>query len=355
VSFAIAHFTQHSEMTAIITEGQVKIMNEALAGADQGRNKVFAGGDVTPAFKATGKPNTIEVVLRGKDGADLPSTSTDSRGITIFITLPVTTVVEGYIDVEKTLKWKRSSKEDRAPTQSLKLSLAPTDPRLASSLPGLGAFKTFGFDGLISAWFEAKYAPTSTLKKQLAAGDEEKYRETMGALLMDTGMAPFGCVSETDTGELVGTFRSKVAPYSGETTAANKEIIEACDITSEVAMFAEETDGIRKQFVELINVDGTKVSPEEYCDRARTMCEPGSLVTATVMVFFGGITTYEGKQSFKPKLVSIQAVETAAMSGDKRGPTNLLDALAKFKAKEQQEQEKQLEEGTKKKKPKVAK
>jgi hypothetical protein len=335
-------------MTAIITEAQVKIMNEALSSSDHGRNKIFAGGDTTAAFKPTGKPNTIEVVLRDKEGTDLPHSSTDSRGITIFITLPVTTVVEGYIDVVKTLKWKRSSKEDRAPTQSLKLSLAPTDSRLASSLPGLTAFKQFGFDGLIEAWFEAKYAPTSTLKKQL--NEKDKYVETMGALLMDTGMAPFGCVSETDAGELVGTFRSKIAPYTGETTPENQAIIDACDVTSEVAMFAEETDGIRKQFVELINVDGSKVSAEDYCDRAQTMCEPGSLVTATVMVFFGGITTYEGKQSFKPKLVSIQAVETAAVSGDKRGPTNLLDALQRFEAKEQEEQP--TEGGGKKKKVK---
>jgi hypothetical protein len=327
-------------MTAIITEGQVRIMNDALASSDHGRNKIFSGGETTPTFKATGKPNTIEVVLRGQDGVEMPRTSTDSRGITIFITLPVTTVVEGYIDVKKTLKWKRSSKEDRAPTQSLKLSLAPTDPRLVSSLPGLAAFKTFGFDGLINAWFEAKYAPTSTLKKQLS--DKDKYVETMAALLLDTGMAPFGCVSETEAGELVGTFRSKIAPYAGETTPENLAIIHTCDVLSE---FAEETEGTRKQFVELINVDGTKVSAEDYCDRAETMCEPGSLVTATVMVFFGGITTYEGKQSFKPKLVSIQAVETAAVSGDKRGPTNLLDALNKFEKAQEEAQD-----GSKKKK-----
>jgi hypothetical protein len=338
---------------AAITEGQVRVMNAALAGEDRGPHKHFAGGANTPVFKATGKPNIVEAVVLNKSGDVIQQSSSSGRGQTFELTLPVTTVTTGkYLGVESQLKWHRlsksGSKEVRAPTQALTVSLNPTDPRVKSSLAGLDVFKTFGLDMLVAQWFVAQYAPTSTLKKQL--GDEEKYTETMKGMLLDTGTAPFGCISEADDGSFLLTARSKIAPYAGETLPENQAIIDACPITSELPMFAEDTKDTRKQFVKLIEVDGSEVTPEDYCDRAETICAPGSLVVMTIMVFFGGINTYEGKQSFKPKLVSVQAVESADSAQLNRGPTNLLNALAQYELKREAEEPKEEDGNAKKKK-----
>jgi hypothetical protein len=318
------------------TAETVTIMNEQFASSDQPRNSFFAGSAFTPVFKSTGKPGGIEASVVNGEGTTVTGPSSDGRGASFELSLPISELTAGFIDIENTLKWKRASKEDRQPTQTIKLSLNPTNPILASSLPGLAKVKKFAFDDAINAWFDAGYAPNSTLKKHLK--DEGKYKEVLSAAFSDTGQSPFGVVSEEDPDRWVLTVRSKFAPYEGETVKKNKEILEAYDPSSEVARFAEENPNTRFQFVELINVDGTVVGPEEYQEACEYMFKQGSLVVATIAVYFGGVNTFKGdvsKQSFKPVLKSLQAVEVpdpTTNRSNNKGRPNLLEALAAYDA-----------------------
>jgi hypothetical protein len=335
----------------------VKVMNESFASCDLPRNTFYAGGADKPIFKTTGKPGGIEASVVNASGATVTPQSTDGRGASFELTLPITRASGVFVDIENVLKWRRSAKEDRQPTQTVKLLLDPTDPMLASSLAGLETFKKFAFDGAIDAWYKAGYAPSSALKKHLK--DEDKYKEILSCAFSDTGQSPFGVVSEEDD-KWVATFRSKFAPYDGETTSKNKEIVHAYDPSSEVARFAEENPATRLQFVELIRVDGTVVGPEDYQEACETMFQKDSLVIATIGVWFGGVHTFKGdmsKQSFKPALRSLQAVEIPdpnARSSSKGRP-NLLDALAAYDLKRDAPEEEPAEQPDEKKKAKKQK